>query len=190
MTALRLRGEVEQAIPLAYPQELCFSFFARNEDLLRRFLGEDRVTVLEPGVYRVRLNPHGALGLTLRPSFDVAFDEVPPDRVEMRSLAARLDESSHHDAGFDARFNGLARFDPAPEGACVMHCAARTEVDLALPALLAWMPKSFLEGVGNGIVQTAMHALASQLGPLLRREMAAWVARRGEPAALEMPDSD
>ena len=177
MTTLRLGGRTEQRIALPYPPEVAFRYFAQNEELLRQFLGEDRVEGLGGGVYRVRLNPHGALGLTLRPTFDVQFIEHEPDRVEMTSLRASLAETTHLDAGFDARFTGEARFQPAP-GGCRMDCWAEMAVELALPGALAWMPAAPLEAVGNGIIHTAMSTLASRLAPVLQHGIRRWAAAR------------
>lgn len=177
MTVLRLGGRTDQRIVVEYPPETAFSFFAQNEELLRQFLGEDRVELLGDGVYRVRLNPHGALGLTLRPTFDVQFIEHPPGRVEMKSLRASLAESTHLDAGFDARFTGEATFHPHPAGSR-MDCWAEMAVDLTLPAALAWMPAPPLEAVGNGIIHTAMHTLAGRLAPVLQHGIRRWAVRR------------
>lgn len=176
MTTLRLGGRTEQRIVVDFPPDVAFRYFAQNEELLRQFLGEDRVEALGDGVYRVRLNPHGALGLTLRPTFDVQFVEHPPDRVEMKSLRASLAESTHHDAGFDARFTGEALFHPHPAG-CRMDCWAEMAVELALPGALAWMPAAPLEAVGNGIVHTAMNTLAGRLAPVLQHGLRRWAAR-------------
>lgn len=179
MSSLNLHGRVEQSFTLEQPPEIAFRYFARNEDLLRQFLGQDRVQTLEDGVYRVKLNPHGALGLTLQPSFDVQFTEHPPNRVEMKSLGARLVESSHDDAGFQAHFDGEALF--MHEGAgCRVNCWARMRVELALPAFLAWMPVGGLEAIGNGIIGPAMHALAQRLVPLMQRDIHRWVEARPE----------
>lgn len=180
MTTLRLGSRTAQRFAVAQPTETAYRYFAGNEELLRSFLGQDRVEFLGDGVYRVRLNPHGALGLTLRPTFDVQFIEHPPDRVEMRSLRASLAESTHADAGFDATFTGEARFEPAAEG-CTLVCWAEMQVDLALPFMLAWMPAPPLEALGNGIIHAAMSGLASQLGPVLNRGIARWVARQKAP---------
>lgn len=177
MSALNLHGHVEQRFTLEQPPDVAFRYFANNEDLLRQFLGHDRVESLGGGVYRVRLNPHGALGLTLRPSFDVLFDAKPPDRVEMRSLAARLAESSHADAGFEASFTGEARFLPDGAGTAVT-CWARMEVTLGLPAVLAWMPTEPLQAIGNGIIHPAMAALAHRLVPIMQRDIHRWAAEQ------------
>lgn len=185
MTTLRLGGRTEQQILVDHPPELAFRYFAQNEELLRQFLGHDRVEGLGDGVYRVRLNPHGALGLTLRPTFDVQFVEHPPDRVEMRSLRASLAETTHDDAGFDARFTGEARFGPHPRG-CRIDCWSEMAVDLTLPAMLAWMPAPPLEAIGNGIIQTAMHTLAGRLAPVLQQDIRRWVARHPSDDATFM----
>jgi hypothetical protein len=175
VTVLNLGGRTAIAFELAHPPEVAFRYFAQNEDLLKQFLGRDRVEALGDGVYRVRLNRHGALGLTLQPSFDVAFIEHPPDRVEMRSLRASLVESSHGDAGFDATFEGEARFTPCPAGTA-MACTAGMQVTLTLPAVLAWMPAGPLEAMGNGLINTAMSALAHRLVPLMQKDIQRWVA--------------
>jgi hypothetical protein len=175
VTVLHLGGRTAIAFELSHPPDVAFRYFARNEGLLKQFLGEDRVEPLGDGVYRVRLNPHGALGLTLQPSFDVAFIEHPPDRVEMKSLRASLVESSHDDAGFEAHFEGEARFTPAPAGTA-MACSARMQVNLTLPHVLAWMPAAPLEALGNGLIHTAMSALAHRLVPLMQRDIQRYVA--------------
>lgn len=173
---LQLGGRVEQAFGLPYPPEVAFRYFARNDDLLKQFLGEDRVECLEDGVYRVKLNPHGALGLTLQPSFDVAFIEHPPDRVEMKSLRATLVESSHGDAGFEARFEGEARFLPDEAGGTEVTCQAAMHVELELPAFFAWMPVAPLEALGNSLIQAAMQGLSGRLVPLMQRDIRRWVS--------------
>lgn len=173
MTVLHLGGRTAIAFELPYPPDLAFRYFAHNEDLLKQFLGRDRVEALGDGVYRVRLNRHGALGLTLQPSFDVAFIEHPPDRVEMKSLRASLVESSHGDAGFEATFEGEAHFAPCPAGTA-MACTAAMQVALTLPAVLAWMPAAPLEAMGNGLIQSAMGALACRLVPIMERDIARW----------------
>ncbi|MDB5096745.1 MAG: hypothetical protein JWM80_1166 [Cyanobacteria bacterium RYN_339] len=174
MTVLHLGGRTAIDFALPYPPEVAFRYFARNEGLLKQFLGEDRVDNLGDGVYRVRLNPHGALGLTLQPSFDVAFIEHPPDRVEMKSLRASLVEASHDDTGFEARFEGEANFKQVPEGT-LLRCSSRMDVALTLPGFLAWMPAAPLEALGNGLIQTAMGALSHRLVPLMQRDIAKWV---------------
>jgi len=176
VTVLHLGGDTAIAFELPYPPDVAFRYFARNEDLLKQFLGEDRVEHLGDGVYRVRLNPHGAMGLTLQPSFDVAFIEHPPDRVEMKSLRASLVDSSHADAGFEARFNGEALFKPVAAGTA-LACSAHMAVALELPAFLAWMPTAPLEALGNGLISSAMGALAHRLVPLMQRDLARWTAR-------------
>jgi hypothetical protein len=173
---------VEQSFPLEQPPAVAFRYFAQNEELLKQFLGGDRVQALGNGVYRVKLNPHGALGLTLQPSFDVQFTEHAPNRVEMRSLGARLVEASHDDTGFQADFEGEALFLNDPVG-CRVNCWARMRVDLALPAFLAWMPVGPLEAIGNGIIGPAMQALAQRLVPLMQRDIHRWVAAHPELTA-------
>lgn len=175
MASLNLAGHVVQELTLPDPPDVAFRYFAKNEDLLKQFLGQDRVEPLEDGVYRVRLNPHGALGLTVQPSFDVAFIEHPPDRVEMRSLRATLLETSHDDAGFDAHFDGEARFLASDSGTRVI-CGAHMRVTLGLPAFLAWMPTGPLEAIGNGIIQAAMQGLSLRLVPIMQRDIRRWVA--------------
>jgi hypothetical protein len=177
VSTLRLGGRTAQRLAVGQPPEVAFRYFAGNEELLRSFLGEDRVAYQGDGVYHVRLNPHGALGLTLQPTFDVQFVEFPPDRVEMRSLRAALAETTHVDAGFDARFTGEARFEPAPAG-CTLVCWAEMQVELVLPAVLAWMPTAPLEVLGNGIIHAAMNGLAGTLGPVLNRGLSRWVAQQ------------
>lgn len=178
MSELHLHGHVEQAFKVDQPPEVAFRYFARNEDLLRQFLGHDRVECLEDGVYRVKLNPHGALGLTLRPTFDVKFTEFPPDRVEMRSLRASLLETSHEDAGFEAHFEGEARFAPDGAGTWIV-CWAKMRVALGVPGFLAWMPTGPLETLGNSVIHPAMAALAHRLVPLMQRDIHRWVERQG-----------
>ena len=175
MSVLNLHGRVEQRFAVEYAPAIAFRYFAGNEDLLKQFLGEDRVEYLGDGTYRVKLNPQGALGLTIQPSFDVQFVEHPYNRVEMRSLGARLVEASHQDAGFQAGFNGEALFYEHPVG-CEVHCWARMHVELALPAVLAWMPPAPLEAIGNGIIGPAMQALAQRLVPIMQRDIHRWVA--------------
>jgi hypothetical protein len=163
-----LRARVTHDIRLACSAEEAFGYFAGNDALLREFLGQDRVERLADGAYRVALNPHGALGVTLRPSFDVAFEDFPPDRVVMRSLAARLlDGSVHRPDDFEAGFVGEASF--AAEGVgCRLACAASMHASFGLPGWLAPMAPAF-ETVASGLMQAAMHALAARLGPLLER---------------------
>lgn len=183
---LKLSGAVEEAFTLAPAPEVCFRYFAQNEDLLKQFLGDDRVERLEAGVYRVKLNPHGALGLTLQPSFDVAFIEHPPAKVEMRSRGARL-ESASHQTEFDAQFTGEARFESHPDGTLVV-CWSRMEVELALPDFLAWMPTGPLEAIGNGIIEPAMRTLARRLVPIMRRDIQRWLRAQetsGSPSAAD-----
>lgn len=179
MSELHLHGRVEQRFQLDYPPAIAFRYFARNEELLKQFLGADRVEILGAGIYRVKLNPQGAMGLTLQPSFDVQFIEHAPNRVEMKSLGARLVQSSHDDAGFKATFEGEALFLDDPAG-CKVLCWARMRVDLALPSMLAWMPPAPLEVVGNGIIGPAMQALAMRLVPLMQRDIHRWVAAHPE----------
>jgi Protein of unknown function (DUF1997) len=179
VSVVNLHGRVEQRFQLEHPPGIAFRYFARNEDLLKQFLGADRVENLENGVYRVKLNPHGAMGLTIQPSFDVQFIEHAPNRVEMKSLGARLVQSSHDDAGFKAHFEGEALFLPDPVG-CRVNCWARMRVELALPGFLAWMPPAPLEAIGNGIIAPAMQALAMRLVPLMQRDIARWVAAHPE----------
>lgn len=175
MSALNLGSRTEQRIAVGFPAEVAFRYFAQNEALLKQFLGADRVERLEPGVFRVKLNPHGALGLTLRPTFDVRFTEHPPDRVAMRSLRASLAETTHADTDFEATFTGEAHFEPAASG-CTLNCWADMRVVLGLPAVLAWMPTGPLEVLGNGIIHAAMHGLASRLGPVLDADIRRWAA--------------
>jgi hypothetical protein len=177
VTVLHLKGYVEQPFTVDYPPHLAFAYFAKNEDLLRKFLGEDRVEVIDDGVYRVKLNPHGAMGLTLQPTFDVQFIEHPPHRVEMKSLRASLLEVSHGDAGFDAKFTGEAHFAEAGPGTFIT-CWSQMEVKLGLPGFLSWAPVELLATVGNGIIQPAMAALAWRLVPIMQKDIHRWVAER------------
>jgi hypothetical protein len=174
VTVLHLGGQTAIAFELPHPPDVAFRYFARNEDLLKQFLGQDRVEALGDGVYRVQLNPHGALGLTLQPSFDVAFIEHPPDRVEMKSLRASLVDASHQDAGFEATFAGEALFTPVPAGTG-LSCSSRMQVALSLPGFLAWMPAGPLEALGNSLIHTAMSALSHRLVPLMQRDIERWV---------------
>ncbi|MEB3221484.1 MAG: DUF1997 domain-containing protein [Candidatus Sericytochromatia bacterium] len=173
MTPVTLRARVSHDVRLACPAEEAFAFFAGNDALLREFLGEDRVERLPDGAYRVALSPHAALGVSLRPSFDVAFVDHPPDRVVMRSLAARLLEgSAHRPADFDAGFEGEAHFVPEGPG-CVVVCRAVMRASFGLPAWLApVVPVAAFEAVASGLMQAAMLALAGRLGPLLERGIA------------------
>ena len=173
VSELALSGRVSQAFPVAHPPEIVFRYFAGNEHLLKEFLGPDRVERLAEGTFRIKLNPHGALGLTLRPTVDVRFVEHPPDRVEMRSVGARLLESSHEDAGFAARFEGEARFEAAPEGTMVF-CRAEMHVSLALPGVFSWMPAAPLEAIGNGVIHAALKGLALRLVPVMQRDIQRW----------------
>ena len=182
MSVLHLHGRVEQRFQLEQPPVAAFRYFARNENLLKQFLGGDRVENLGGGIYRVQLNPHGALGLTLQPSFDVQFIEHAPNRVEMKSLGARLVNSSHGDAGFKAQFNGEALFVHDPAG-CRVNCWARMRVELALPSFFAWMPPGPLEAIGNGIITPAMQALAMRLVPIMQKDIQRWVAANPELSA-------
>jgi hypothetical protein len=182
VSVLNLHGRVEQRFAVDYEPAIAFRYFAGNEDLLKKFLGDDRVTYLGEGTYRVKLNAMGAMGLTLQPSFDVQFIEFPHTRVEMKSLGARLVEASHDDAGFQAGFEGEALFAEHPQG-CEVTCWARMHVELALPAVLAWMPLQPLEAIGNGIIGPAMHALAQRLVPIMQRDIHRWVAEHPELTA-------
>jgi hypothetical protein len=179
VTVLEFGNHVTQAFGVPDAPDVAFQYFARNEELLAQFLGPDRVEQLDDGVYRVKLNPHGALGLSLQPSFDVAFIEHAPNRVEMKSLRASLVESSHGDAGFDARFEGEAVFTESGDGTQV-NCWASMSVSLTLPSVLAWMPKTPLEAIGNGIVQAAMQALSLRLVSIMQRDIRCWVARQAK----------
>lgn len=174
MSVIRLSGRVEEPFTLEVAPESAFRYFAKNEELLKQFLGADRVERLDDGVYRVMLNPHGAMGLTIQPTFDVAFIEHPPNRVEMKSLGARLVHTTHDDTGFDARFTGEALFEPHVAGTLV-RCWAKMEVELTLPGFLAWMPTAPLEAIGNGIIEPAMSTLARRLVPLMRRDIRRWL---------------
>lgn len=184
MSVLNLHGRVEQRFAVAYAPAIAFRYFAGNEELLKKFLGDDRVSYLGDGTYRVKLNPQGALGLTIQPSFDVQFVEHPHSRVEMKSLGARLVEASHDDAGFQAGFSGEALFCEHPQG-CEVTCWAHMQVELALPAVLAWMPLQPLEAIGNGLIGPAMHALAERLVPLMQRDIHRWVAAHPELTAKQ-----
>ncbi|MEB3330153.1 MAG: DUF1997 domain-containing protein [Candidatus Sericytochromatia bacterium] len=168
---MALRARVAHDIRLACSPTEAFAYFAGNDALLREFLGQDRVERLSAGTYRVALNPHGALGLSLRPSFDVAFEDLPPDRIVMRSLAARLLEGSdHRPDDFEAGFEGQARFVAEGDG-CRVACAASMHASFGLPLWLAPTAPAF-EAVAGSLMQAAMAALAARLGPLLDRGIA------------------
>jgi hypothetical protein len=179
MKQLALQGAVQQAFELAYPPAVAFSYFAQNEDLLKKFLGHEHVEKIAPSTYRIRLNRHGALGLSLQPVFDVAFIECPPDKVEMRSVDAQLLQASHEVPGFEAHFEGQALFEPEPFGTRVV-CQARMKVSFALPTFFEWMPVGPLEAVGNGVIHPAMKALALRLVPLMQKDIRRWVAAQGQ----------
>jgi len=173
---LRLAARTDRTFPLDAPADLAYTHFASNEDLLGRFLGHDRGEKMPDGCFRVQLAKHGALGLMLQPRVDVRFIEVPPHRVEMRSEGVSLVHSSHEDAKLDATFEGAIVFEPAAHGRTQATCWSTMAMELRLPEALAWLPTPPLEALGNGIVGTAMAALASRLPPLLQADLAA--ARR------------
>ncbi|MEB3197100.1 MAG: DUF1997 domain-containing protein [Candidatus Sericytochromatia bacterium] len=172
MIPIEMEAHVQHEIALPCSPEVAFRYFADNDDLLRDFLGRDRVERLTCGAYRVSLAPHGALGFSLSPRFDVAFQNHPPDRIAMHSQEAVLLDASHHGSQFDAGFTGEAQFLPASQG-CVVACQASMRVSLGIPAWAALLiPPQALQRAGSGIMKTAMHALAGRLGPLLRRGLA------------------
>lgn len=170
---MRLRAEVARAFALPeHSAEQAFAHFRGNEALLRELLGHDRVSVLRPDVYRVLLNPKGAMGLMLRPSFDVAFEAEAPGRILMRCLDARLDEATHPISGFEAGFSGEALFSPLAAGGAWVACQAQMHVAFDLPPPFAWMPQAPLEALGEGVLRAAMGALAGRLPRILAGSMA------------------
>lgn len=173
MKSVALEARIEHEIRLACGADEAFAYFARNDELLREFLGRDHVERLADGTYRVAVHPPGALGVSLRPCFDVAFLDHPPDRIEMRSLRATLHEGSpHRPDDFDAAFDGEALFRPTAQG-CAVACTAHVRVTFGLPGWIApLVPVPVFESVANGLVRTGMLALATRLGPLLERGIA------------------
>lgn len=170
---MRLGAEVARSFALPdHSAEQAFAHFRGNEALLRELLGHDRVAVLRPDVYRVLLNPKGAMGLMLRPSFDVAFEAEAPGRILMRCLDARLDESTHPISGFEAGFAGEAQFSPLDEGGAWVSCHAHMHVGFDLPPPFAWMPQGPLEALGEGVLRAAMGALAGRLPRILAASLA------------------
>jgi hypothetical protein len=93
-------------------------------------------------------------------------------------LRATLVESSHGDAGFEARFAGEARFLPDDADGTEVTCEAAMHVELELPALFAWMPVAPLEALGNSLIQAAMQGLSGRLVPLMQRDIRRWVAAK------------
>lgn len=169
---MRLDAQVARSFRLPHPPDLAYQHFQGNEALLRELLGQDRVSLLGPNTYRVALRPKGAMGLMLRPSFDVAFEAHPPNRIVMRCLGARLDEATHPISGFEAGFCGETTFSPHAEGGAWVHCQADMNVAFDLPPPFAWMPPGPLEALGESVLRAAMGALAGRLPRLLAASLA------------------
>ncbi|MEB3283827.1 MAG: DUF1997 domain-containing protein [Candidatus Sericytochromatia bacterium] len=173
MIPLDLEATVRHDIRLPVSPGEAFEYFSGNDDLLREFLGAERVESLGQGCFRVRLNPHGAFGWRIQPCFDVKFVDYPPDRIEMRSLEASLMSGSANTTRFDAGFCGTAHFRQDPRGCCV-SCEASMQVTIGIPDWVRMlMPPGALAQFGNGMIRAAMQGLAARLGPLLERGIAA-----------------
>lgn len=151
--------------------EAVHKHFYGNQALLEGLLGSERVRALGQERYEVTLAPKGAMGLSLRPRFVVAFEALGPQSIGMRCLDAQLAEASHQVADFEASFDGEASFAPSRDGGCWMTCRARLSVGLALPPPFCWMPEGPLVAVGEGVLRAGMGALAGRLPRILLHSM-------------------
>jgi hypothetical protein len=176
-----LNGQLQRHDPLNATAESAYAYLAANEALLKRFLGPDRVTVIADGCYRIQMKRFRILGFSFKPGFDVLFEQHPPDRITMRSLGCQLTEQSHGDLGFEAGFEGDARFRPDGD-ACVLGSVIDAQVRLTTPQALDWLPASLVQPIANGLLQATLEALSLRLIPMMRTDLAR--QRKSEPSPL------
>lgn len=174
---LELEAYTERTVTLAAEPETVARYFAQNEDLLGELVGQEHVVRLGPGRYRVATRGFSALGLTVTPAFEVEFVDLP-GVTHMASQACHLLSSNALDLDLEARFEGEAQFHPCPEGTS-LFCWTHAHARVRLPGLLAWMPRSVVQGALQGLMRSALDATSARFVPLIQRDFERW--RRQAP---------
>lgn len=171
---LELEAYTERTVSLPAPPTDVARYFAQNESLLSELVGQEHVTSLGGGRYRVATRGFSALGLTVTPAFEVEFVDHP-GVTHMASKECHLLESSALDLDLEARFEGEAQFHPAPDGTS-LFCWTHAHARITVPGFLRWMPKAAVQGALQTLMKGAMEATSSRFVPLIQKDFERWRA--------------
>jgi len=169
---LALEGEISREISLSESPEKVADFVRGNEGLLYRILGRERVDPVGPALYRFRLYQLGALGVSLRPAFDMLFERSGDLLLKMTTVGFSFLEGSHRDMAMDAKVWARAALEAIPEGTLAL-VQASVRVSMEVPAVLRLVPRRMLEIAGNALLDTTMRSFADRALPIVKSELEA-----------------
>jgi len=167
---LELAGDISREVKLPERPDRVATYVHGNESLLRRILGSERVEYLEPALYRFRMYPIGALGVSLRPVFDLLFERSGDLLLKMSTVGCSLFEKSHRDLSMEVQVRAKAILSAIPEGTSAL-IQASAWVSMEVPGVLRLVPRRMLEIAGNALLDTTMHSFADRVIPVVRADL-------------------
>lgn len=174
---VQLEAFVERVLGLEAEPELVREYYQGNEELFGALVGREHLVRLGERRYRVSTRGFGAFGLEVTPSFEVGFDDHP-ERTVMTCRDFHFAHTARGDFDVAASFAGEACFEPGPLGTA-LRCWTRAEASLVLPGMLRLVPRPVVEGVLQGLMHTALEAMALRFESLIARDFPRWRAARG-----------
>lgn len=174
---LSLEAFTERVVPLAAPPDRVRAYYQGNEDLFAQLVGREHLLRLDDRRYRVQTRGFAALGLEVKPSFEVCFRDFE-DRTTMDCQDFHFAHTSQGDLELSAQFEGAALFEP-DEAGTALRCWTHAQALLRLPGAWRLVPRGVIEGVLQAMMQTALEAVTNRFVPLIQRDFAAWLRQHG-----------
>lgn len=172
LTCLLTSQTVEIQVPReALPIE---AYLSHPDRLVRTLAPQDRLALLQEGLYRLTILPVRVLNLTIAPIVDVKVWLDDDRKVQVESIACEISGLEAFRDRFDLKLVGELYPIHTPKQ-ILLRGSALLRVNVDLPMPFSMMPRSMVESAGNGVLDTTLKTVKGRMLKYIIKDYQAWV---------------
>jgi len=170
------RFTASQSIDLVVPEQpIPIQHYLRQPHRLVSALFDPNRVEQRGDCFRLKMRPLAFMMLNIQPVVDLKVWAESDGTVHVKSVKCELRGIEHLSRGFALNLVGLLSPDEV-NGVTELHGRADLEVQVDLPALFMFTPKSLIEMTGNGLLKSVLMTMKQRLMHQILLDYRHWAA--------------
>lgn len=169
-----VRFSASQSVSISVPQQPqpIESYLSEPQRLVYALVDSNQVEMLSPTLFRMRMKAIRFFSISVRPVCDIEV-WLEDDTVRLSSDHCEVEEYDLLNESFSLNLQGYLVVQSTPKGE-KLRGQANLRVDIDLPPVLSFTPKTLISRTGSGILNGILITMKQRLMRQLIKDYSAW----------------
>ena len=183
---MQIRFTASQSVELVVPkQQIPIHHYLRQpRRLMNALVDPTRLEQLNEDCFRLKMRPLSFMMLTIQPTVDMRVWTLSDGTLRLKSVGCEIRGVEYINERFSLQLFG--RLSPQQsDGVTYLKGLADLAVQVELPPLFQFTPKSILEKTGNGLLKSVLVTVKQRLMHNLLVDYRRWALEQNETSSTQ-----